>query len=933
MARKQPRKNRNQKNGLLASTSHLLAGLNMTFQKAYKTGQWTKALEIAEEMTKQQPADSSGWRAKADAYARLKRFKDAVSCMEHLEKITNQFSVSDQLKLAQYQVLGGFALDAMPALLKLSAQYDERADIHLWLSQAYHALGKNDLALDANDVAIKLDRNNVDVLLWRSRILDNLRQPSDAKKTLLKIKELAPKKISVNNHLGSLAMREGDYEAAERYFRSELLLQDNSQVFSNLIISKHYNPKSSAEELKAIHLEWAKKYQLPRLKKPFLPPRAEKRIRLGLLSGGFRVHPVGQMVLSALESISAHELELVFYTTNQVKDSITEKFIAISSDWKVVENLTNQQLSEVIYADGVDILIDMNGGGDGSRYQAVSCKPAPIVVKWVGMQINTTGLDAVDYFLSDHIETPQGSDHLYTEKLIRLPDDYICYQPPSYMPAVSSLPALCNQYVTFGCLNNPAKLSSPLINEWAKLLHEVPFSKLLLRGIQFESESFKNKILGYFNLQGIPSDRLILEGPARHEEFLTTYQRVDIALDTWPYSGGLTTCEALAMGVPVVTCVGPTFAGRHSATHLANAGLPELVTDNWDDFRKRVKELVADLPSLAVIRAALRTILKESPVCDGARLAKHFTYAMRAIWQRYCEGKAPEALTFNKEGDAWFAGEDQPIELLEVEAEPELQKEKFEWNLESPITVIDNGALFARHQKFTEWMQTGNFAVITFDPGSLLTKQADELKQFGEWHHYPHATLGDGKDATLYATLDPELTGVLKPLAERQTEEQDDPLRVLSMLPISTVALSAIAGLDNLDLLVLNEYNNVMDVLHNTSADIRSPLVVNVKFLFNKTHADQCEMHELLAWMETNGYSLYSLIDVLYCSALGWGVGAFSRDKSMLSSASLVFIKNNVNDLAKYRQSYILSVVFGFLDKSDELKSNVKRSEGGGVSF
>ncbi len=188
MARKQPRKNRNRKNGLLASTSHLLAGLNMTFQKAYKTGQWIKALEIAEEMTKQQPADSLGWRAKADAYARLKRFKDAVSCMEYLEKITNQFSVSDQLKLAQYQVLGGFALDAMPALLKLSAQYDERADIHLWLSQAYHALGKNDLALNANDVAIKLDRNNVDVLLWRSRILDNLRQPSDAKKHCSRLK-------------------------------------------------------------------------------------------------------------------------------------------------------------------------------------------------------------------------------------------------------------------------------------------------------------------------------------------------------------------------------------------------------------------------------------------------------------------------------------------------------------------------------------------------------------------------------------------------------------------------------------------------------------------------------------------------------------------------------------------------------------------------
>ncbi|PTB98469.1 glycosyl transferase, partial [Marinobacter sp. Z-F4-2] len=897
MARKQAKKNQSKKNGQVTPTSQSLARMTTAFDKAYKASQLTQALNIAGAMTQQFPSSALGWVAKADTYARLKQFADAISCMQQIDKIMHQVPSEYQLKRAQYQVLGGQASDAIPTLLSLVKQQDKNPDIFSWLSQAYHVQGKNDLALQANDKAIQLDRSNVDTLLWRSRILDNLRRPGEAKKTLLEVKKLASNKLSVNNHLGSLAMREGEYREAEQYFQAELSLQDNSQVFSNLIIAQHYNPENTAEQLKEIHQQWAKKYQLKNMNGAFKPARPNKKIRLGLLSGGFRVHPVGQMVLPALENLSSDEFELFFYSTNQVQDSITEKVIALASQWRVVENVTNQYLSDVIKSDGIDILLDMNGGGDGSRYQAISSKPAPLIVKWVGMQINTTGLDAVDYFLSDHFETPHGSDHLYTEKLIRLPDDYVCYHLPEYMPSVSSLPALGNQFITFGCLNNPAKLSPPLIKEWAQLLHEVPSSRLLLRGIQFEGDNFKRKIVKSFNEQGIEEGRLILEGPARHEQFLTTYQRIDIALDTWPYSGGLTTCEALAMGVPVVTCVGPTFAGRHSATHLANAGMPELVTDNWDDFRKRAKELASDLPSLAVIRAALPTILKESPLCDGPRFAKHFTMAMRGIWYRHCEGKQPEALTFNKEGDAWFADDEQLIELVAVESEPEQQEAELEWHLDSPITVIDNGALFARHPRFTEWMQTGNFAVITFDPGSLLTKQADELKQLGEWHHYPHATLGDGKDATLYATLDPELTGTLQPLEEQQTGEQDDPLRVLSMLPISTVPLNAIEGLPGIDLLILDSLNDAIAILENGHRYLANTLLVQVKLAFQPTHERQPNLAELQRWASLNGLDFLRLENLTY--------------KGLeLRSDDAIFVAKDIDSQQKDKVEWLLAYLY-----------------------
>lgn len=927
MARKHSNKHRSKARAQEIGGNAQLQNLKLAFKKSFDSARYQDALIISNKITDNYPDHFIGWELRADALARLHKLSDAVASAQRASELQSSSS-SSSLKLAQYQMLAGDATHALPILIKLTKDYPSDPNIFSWLSQAYHALGKNDEALIANDKAMALDQENVEILVWRSRILDQLRKPSEAQEILIKIKKVAPKRVSISNHLGSLAMREGDYASAERYFNEELMLDDNSQVFSNLIIAKHYNPSYKAEELKEAVKLWARKYSFKNSVRAKTQRNPAKKIRLGLLSGGLRVHPVGQMILPALKNLNNKEFEIYVYSTNQVKDAISLQIEQNVSSWSIVEGLGNDDLESKLRHDEIDILIDMNGGGDGSRYHLLSREPAPLIVKWVGMLINTTGINAVDYLISDGIETPQGSDELYTEKLIRLPDDYICYQFPDYLPSVNSLPALMNRYLTFGCLNNPAKLSPPLIKEWSQLLLEVPNSKLLLRGIQFEGETFRQRISQLFISHGVSAERLIIEGPAKHQEFIATYHRIDIALDTWPYSGGLTTCEALAMGVPVVTCVGPTFAGRHSATHLANAGLPELVTDNWEDFRKRVKELAADLPSLAVIRAAMRTILKESPVCDGERFAKHFTKAMRGIWQRHCEDKPPEALIFNKEGDAWFADEDRPIELVEVGAAPEPEDAQFEWNLESPITVIDNGALFARHPKFSEWMTTGDFAVITFDPGSLLTKQADELKQLGEWHHYAHATLGDGNDATLYATLEPELTGILKPLSKQQTKAQDKFLQVVSELPISTVSLNTIKGLPSVDMLVLDDLNDVINILENGGDYIKSTLLIQARVSFQPTHEQQLNFTELMGWASQNGFRFYCFGFMKCRSHLPETLPDDQRQASELVGADVLLV--SVHDFSvsqKIKLAFIFSKIFELKDIAYKLLAEVSESK------
>tara|TARA_B100000929_G_scaffold291147_1_gene288383 strand:+ start:4355 stop:7252 length:2898 start_codon:yes stop_codon:yes gene_type:complete len=903
-----------------ASSSSLDPALHryiQEFHKYFDNQCYAQALAIADRLADSFPDLPEAWELKANALGHLDRMREAANSMSIAYTLLSDESPATLLKFAQYQLLAGFTEEALKNLKTLAKLDPNNEKVFAWTSRAYHALGKNEEAIAVNDKAFKIAPLDPETLLWRSRIMDQAKRPTEARKAALQLKEISPERIGVSNHIASLDLREGLYESAEYHFDQELLLEDNANVSINKLVAMHYNPSYTADNIYQATCSWQEKYvDRSLVNRAKTVRRASKRVRLGLLSGSFRVHPVGQMILPVLQYIDNLEVELFAYNTNHASDIITKEIKECIANWANVGGLNDEELEKKIRQDKIDILIDLNGGGEGSRYLMLSREPAPLIVKWVGMLINTTGLECFDYLLSDSIETPSNVGALYTEKLIRLPDDYICYKIPEYIPDINSLPALKNGYVTFGCLNNPAKLSPPLIKEWSKLLEELPGSKLLLRGIQFEGEDFCQRMIARFSEHGINSDRLLLQGPAKHQEFLGTYRHIDIALDTWPYSGGLTTCEALAMGVPVVTCVGPTFAGRHSATHLANAGLPELVTDNWDDFRKRAKELASDLPSLAVIRAALRTILRESPVCDGERFAKHFTKAMRGIWQRHCEGKAPEALTFNKEGDAWFADEDQPIELVEVEAEPEPQEAELEWSLESPITVIDNGALFARHPRFTEWMQTGNFAVITFDPGSLLTKQADELKQIGEWHHYPHATLGDGNSNTLYATLDPELTGTLRPFDGQQKGGLSDPLRVLSTLPISTVQLDAVEGLPSVDVLVLDEFNDAMKILLNGSKYLSKSLLIKVKVSFSPSHEKQPDLTQIRFWADENGFKFYDLIDLEYYDSLNSEGEEFGGE---IRSAEAIFIPKfevvkSFSDGLKIKLAYCLYTIVGFYD-------------------
>ncbi|MEA2743664.1 MAG: protein O-GlcNAc transferase, partial [Acetobacteraceae bacterium] len=291
---------------------------------------------------------------------------------------------------------------------------------------------------------------------------------------------------------------------------------------------------------------------------------------------------------------------------------------------------------ETARARGIDILIDLGGYGDAARMAACANRLAPVQIKWVGMQTHSSGLAEMDWFLTDRWETPDGFEPLYSEKLLRMPDGYVCYSPPSHAPDVVGSPALTNHHVTFGCFNNLAKITPLTIQTWAEILRRVPASRLILKTHQLSDLPTADGLLASFSALGIDRDRIELRGSSGHRAFMGEYGHVDIVLDPFPYSGGLTTCEALWMGVPTITLPGEIFASRHSASHMSNAGLPDWVTGSVAEYIEMAVTRASNVPALATLRASLRESVRRSPLCDAPRFGQNLGAALRRAWQAWC---------------------------------------------------------------------------------------------------------------------------------------------------------------------------------------------------------------------------------------------------------------------------------------------------------
>jgi predicted O-linked N-acetylglucosamine transferase (SPINDLY family) len=384
---------------------------------------------------------------------------------------------------------------------------------------------------------------------------------------------------------------------------------------------------------------------LPRTAQPECrnDPNPNRPLIIGLLSGTLRSHPVGWLTVAGFEALDADAFRQVCLVQNVApEDPMARRYRTAAQEWVEIDHLSDAALTDLARAKGIDILIDLGGYGDAARMPACAHRLAPVQIKWVGMQSHSSGLAEMDWFITDRWETPDGFERFYSERLLRMPDGYVCYSPPPHAPDVVELPALRNGFVTFGCFNNLAKITPKAIETWAVILRGIPTARFILKTHQLSYGPTAERLHAAFTAHGITADRVELRGSSGHRTFMGEYGDVDIVLDPFPYSGGLTTCEALWMGVPTITLPGEIFASRHSASHLSNAGLADWVTGSVEEYIEMAVARAGDLATLAELRARLREQVRHSPLCDAPRFGRNLGTALRHAWQAWCLEHATE---------------------------------------------------------------------------------------------------------------------------------------------------------------------------------------------------------------------------------------------------------------------------------------------------
>lgn len=355
---------------------------------------------------------------------------------------------------------------------------------------------------------------------------------------------------------------------------------------------------------------------------------SQGRVRIGYVSADFRWHPVGRFLLPLLEHRNREAFELFCYSNVKVADATTSQFRQLSDHWRDISRLDTDQAVEHIRDDSIDILIDLSGHTSGNRLPSFARKPAPVQISYLGYA-GTTGLTAMDFRLTDAQADPPGmTEHLHSETLIRLPINW-CFAEPSDSPAVMGRDPGPMRFCSF---NHLCKVTDEMLRAWGKILHAMPDSQLILKAGGLASAKTRQRLRDRLIAAGVAVDRVSLREPTPgYAEHLRAFSSMDIALDTFPYHGTTTTCEALWMGVPVVTLEGPTHVSRVGVSLLHAVGLPELIARSAEEYAAVAVALATHQHRLGELRQSLRDRMRQSPLMDAKRFVFDFESALRAI--------------------------------------------------------------------------------------------------------------------------------------------------------------------------------------------------------------------------------------------------------------------------------------------------------------
>lgn len=467
-----------------------------------------------------------------------------------------------------------------------------------------------------------------------------------AEATCRKVIEMQPGNIAALVTLAGCLSTRADHAGANQLLEQALVTNPNMPaIYSNIAFNATYLPNLTVEQVFDCHREWARRYEPQAYKRPYkfeYSQDKDRPLRIGYVSGDFGRHPVGFLLRDIALHHDRSQFSIHCYSMMRHDDEITVAIRNNADSWVDALLMGDEELADKIHEDKIDILVDLAGHTAYNRLPSFALKPAPIQATWIGY-FHSTGMESIDYFITDPVTSPKGCGQLFSEIPVWLPHSRFCYSPPDYAPEVALPPMMECGTVTFGSFNRMEKLVDPVVAAWVAVVNGVPGSRLLIKAGNLDNEVVQQNLRERFVAQGLASDRLELRGPSAHHEMLEEYGDIDIALDPFPFNGGMTTLEALWMGVPVVTIAGKAVVSRQTVSVLENIGCPELAYPDVDGYIQGAIALAKDAQRLTALRRELRHRMANSPIRQPEMFARDLETLYRSMWQAWCRDEMLES--------------------------------------------------------------------------------------------------------------------------------------------------------------------------------------------------------------------------------------------------------------------------------------------------
>lgn len=570
-------------------------------------------------------------------YQKLNRTEDAIA--EYRAALT----LRPDLSQVWYNL--GLALESQDRIDQALEAYQQALAIRPDYAEAFNNLGnllqaKGDLrgAAEAFESAVKWKPDFAEAHFNLGNAAREARRLEDAVVCYRRALSIRPEMAWAHENLGVVLQLQGRLGEAAECYRRAVAISGRPSAHDSLLMLMNYWPDVDPAAVYGEHLNWARLHEAPLISsiRPHANDRdPDRRLRIGFVSADFHLHSVMFFAEPIIRGLDRGQFEVYCYSNRRQGDAVTERLRNACQGWRQIERLSDAQAAELIREDRIDILVDLSGHTAGNRLLVFARKPAPVQVTHIGYP-NTSGLSGMDAWISDPRLDPEDRPTPCSERLIRLGEAFACYLPPEGAPAPAEPPMLANSFITLGSFNTVAKLNEKVIGLWARLLRRIPTARLLLKTGSLADSAVRDRIRGVFESQGVEGGRLLLEGAVDFHEHLAHYHRVDLQLDPFPFNGHTTTLHGLWMGVPVVTLMGNTHAGRRGAMLLRNLGLGELIAAGEEDYIRIVAEL-ADAPDrIRELRAGMRDRVAGCPLTAQHRHVAELTCVYRELWREWC---------------------------------------------------------------------------------------------------------------------------------------------------------------------------------------------------------------------------------------------------------------------------------------------------------